>query len=57
VRFVERNRFGVIDHDVTLPTRETVHNPLTVLPNGTGSEVVFTVWSPRWHTGYSVRGR
>jgi Polyketide cyclase / dehydrase and lipid transport len=44
VRFVERNRFGVIDHDVTLPTGETVHNPLRVLPNGTGSEVVFTVF-------------
>jgi hypothetical protein len=51
VRFVERNRFGVIDHDVTLPTGETVHNPLRVLPNGTGSEVVFTVFR-RWLVSY-----
>ena len=34
----------VIDDDVTLPTGETVHNPFRVLPNGTGSEVVFTVF-------------
>jgi hypothetical protein len=44
VRFVERNRFGVLDHDVTVPTGETVHNPMRVLPNGDGSEVVFTLF-------------
>lgn len=44
VRFVERNRFGVLDHDVTVPSGETVHNPLRVIPNGTGSEVVFTLF-------------
>jgi hypothetical protein len=44
VRFVERNRFGVLDHDVTVATGETVHNPIRVIPNGRGSEVVFTLF-------------
>lgn len=44
VRFVERNRFGVLDHDVTVATGETVHNPIRVIPNGEGSEVVFSVF-------------
>ena len=44
VRFVERNRLGVLDHDVTVPSGETVHNPIRVLPNGKGSEVVFTLF-------------
>jgi predicted dienelactone hydrolase len=44
IAFVEPNRFGVLDHDVTLPSGVTVHNPLRVLPNGTGSEVVFSLF-------------
>jgi hypothetical protein len=36
----------VLDHDVTVPSGETFHNPLRVLANGDGSEVVFTVY--RW---------
>lgn len=44
VRFTEPNPFGILDHDVTLPTGATVHNPLRVLPNGQGSEVVFSVF-------------
>lgn len=44
VRFAEPNRFGVLDHDVTLPSGETVSNPMRVLPNGDGSEVVFTLY-------------
>jgi hypothetical protein len=34
----------VLDHDVTLPSGETVHNPMRVLANGDGSEVVFTLY-------------
>jgi hypothetical protein len=34
---------GVLDHDVVLPTGETVTNPLRVRPAGDGSEVVFTL--------------
>jgi polyketide cyclase/dehydrase/lipid transport protein len=43
VRFVERNGFGVLDHDVKLESGVTVHNPMRVLPNGEGSEFVFTL--------------
>ena len=43
VRFVADNEFGVADHDVTLPSGETVRNPMRVLPDGDGCEVVFTV--------------
>jgi hypothetical protein len=44
VAFAPRNDLGVLDHDVTLPTGFTVHNPVRVLPNATGSEVVFTLF-------------
>ena len=41
--FAPPNDFGVLDHDVTLPTGETVRNPMRVLAAGEGCEVVFTV--------------
>jgi hypothetical protein len=34
---------GVLDHDVVLPSGETVRNRLRVRPQGTGSEAVFTL--------------
>ena len=43
IRFVPRNELGVADHDVTLPTGETVNNPLRVLRHPLGSEIVFTL--------------
>ena len=43
VRFVEENPFGVLDHDVTLPDGSTTTNPVRVLADGDGSEVVFTL--------------
>ena len=43
VRFVPPNDYGVIDHDVTLPTGSTVTNPVRVLAHPDGSEVVFTL--------------
>jgi hypothetical protein len=43
VRFAPANDLGVLDHDVTLPDGATVHNPLRVLPNADGSEIVFTI--------------
>jgi hypothetical protein len=44
VQFAERNPFGVLDHDVTLPSGETVHNPMRVIPDGAARcEVVFTL--------------
>lgn len=46
VRFAEPNDLGVLDHEVELPTGETFHNPLRVVPNGAGSEVTFTLFHP-----------
>ena len=43
VRFAPENPFGVADHDVTLPDGTTFTNPLRVLPDGDGCEVVFTL--------------
>lgn len=43
VSFVGRNDFGVLDHTVTLPSGESVYNPLRVIPDGDGCEVVFTL--------------
>jgi hypothetical protein len=43
IRFAERNRFGVLDHDVELPSGEVVHNPMRVMPHGEGSELVFSL--------------
>ena len=42
VRFVPVNEYGVLDHDVVLPDGTSVTNPLRVLADGEGSEVVFT---------------
>jgi pimeloyl-ACP methyl ester carboxylesterase len=43
VKFAERNAFGVMDHDVTLESGVTVHNPMRVVPRWEGSELVFTL--------------
>lgn len=44
IRFAPPNDLGVLDHDVTLPTGDTVHNPMRVVPNGIGSELTFTLF-------------
>ena len=44
VSFIGPVQAGVLDHDVTMPDGEVVHNPLRVLRNDDGSEVVFTVY-------------
>ncbi|MFF0189168.1 SRPBCC family protein [Streptomyces sp. NPDC005244] len=43
VTFVPRKELGVIDHHVTLPSGQTVYNPVRVISDGKGSEVVFTL--------------
>jgi hypothetical protein len=43
VRFVARNEFGILDHDVTLPSGVTVINPLRVVSHPNGAEIIFTV--------------
>jgi hypothetical protein len=44
VRFADKNRFGILDHDVTLPSGETFYNPMRVFPNKDGSELIFTLY-------------
>jgi uncharacterized membrane protein len=44
VSFAPENTFGILDHNVTLPSGETVYNPLRVIQNNHGSEVVFTLY-------------
>jgi hypothetical protein len=46
VDFAPQNEFGVLDHEVRLPSGEAVYNPMRVIPGGPGeigSEVVFTL--------------
>ncbi|MCL7380675.1 SRPBCC family protein [Streptomyces sp. 35G-GA-8] len=43
VAFTPENELGVLDHDVTLPSGEVVYNPVRVIADGAGSEVVFTL--------------
>ncbi len=43
VAFAPPNPFGILDHRVTLPSGVTVDNPMRVIPNGDGCDVVFTV--------------
>jgi hypothetical protein len=44
LRFADDNAFGVLDHWVTTPGGAVVHVPMRVVPNGSGSELVFTVF-------------
>lgn len=46
IRFAPPNEFGILDHYVTLPGDPEVLVPMRVMPNGTGSEVIFTVFQP-----------
>jgi hypothetical protein len=47
VRFLGGVELGILDHDVIFPDGTAVHNPLRVLRNDDGSEVVFTLyWLP-----------
>ena len=44
VRFAEKNAFGVLDHYVTPAPELDVYVPMRVLPNGSGNEVIFTLF-------------
>jgi hypothetical protein len=44
VKFADENKFGILDHDVTLPSGEKFYNPMRVFPNDEGSEVIFTLY-------------
>jgi len=41
--FAPPNDFGILDHDVTVPGGAVVYNPMRVIADGDGCEVVFTL--------------
>lgn len=43
VEFVHDNDLGVLDHTVTLPSGARLTNPMRVIANGDGSEILFTL--------------
>ena len=45
IRFVEPNPFGVLDHWATVDGT-TFYNPMRVIDDGEGSEIVFTLRNP-----------
>lgn len=46
VSFVPENDFGIADHLVADGSGSAVLNPVRVLPNADGSEVLFTLFAP-----------
>jgi hypothetical protein len=44
VKFADKNKFGVLDHEVTLASGIKFYNPMRVVPNRDGSEVIFTLY-------------
>lgn len=44
VNFAERNKFGVLDHEVTLASGIKFYNPMRIVQNDDGSEVIFTLY-------------
>jgi hypothetical protein len=44
VDFAPKNALGVVDHTVTLPDGTRVYLPIRVVANGSGSELVFTLF-------------
>jgi uncharacterized protein YndB with AHSA1/START domain len=44
VKFADKNKFGVLDHDVSLPSGTKFYNPMRVFPNNDGSEIIFTLY-------------
>lgn len=44
VKFADKNKFGVLDHEVTLPSGEKFYNPMRVFPNNEGCELIFTLY-------------
>lgn len=44
VRFVEANRYGVLDHYVSIEGGPEVYMPMRVVANGEGAEVLLTIF-------------
>jgi len=43
-RFEDPDDLGVLDHEVTLPTGQKVLNPMRVVPNNHGSDLIFSLF-------------
>lgn len=43
IRFAQENPYGILDHWVKTESGQEMLNPMRVIPNGEGSEVLFTV--------------
>src|SRR6187402_2789077 len=43
-RFAERNPFGVLDHFVKTESDPETANPMRLVPNGSGCELLFTLF-------------
>ena len=43
IEFAPRNEYGILDHNVILPSGEVVYIPLRVFANDVGCEIVFTL--------------
>jgi len=44
VRFTPPNDYGVLDHYVQTPHGDELYVPMRLIPNGTGCELVFTLF-------------
>lgn len=44
VRFTPHNEYGILDHHVTMLGGVDVYVPMRVVENGSGSEVIFTLF-------------
>lgn len=44
IRLTPNNSLGVLDHYLTPPDGETIYVPVRVVANGSGSEVIFTLF-------------
>jgi hypothetical protein len=44
VRFAPQNDLGVLDHYVTIAPGVVVYVPMRAVPNGSGSELIFTLF-------------
>lgn len=42
-KFAPNNEFGVLDHDVTMPSGEVSSNRMRVIDHPEGSEIIFTL--------------
>lgn len=52
IRIAAKNRFGVLDHTVIPAPGKEIFVPMRVVPNGKGSEVLFTLFQ---HPGMSAK--